>query len=283
MDQTAAFEAERPRLRGLAARILGDPIEAEDIVQQAWLRLDRTDASIEELPAWLTTVTSRLCLDRLRKRTPVPAAAVDEVGPGDSVDLSPDPVEDVLLAEAVGAALHLVLDRLNPRERVAFVLHDSFGVDFDTIASVLDTSPEAARKLASRARAKVRLPPDENSAASSAVVDAFLAAAREGDFTRLLELLAPDAVIVGDPAAVLVGTPAEIRGQREVATFFNGAAAAALPVTIADRPGAAWFHRGEPRVAFDFTVTDGVVARIDFRADPAVLALIGRRTDTTRP
>ena len=282
VEQTAAFEAERPRLRGLAAHILSDPIEAEDIVQQAWLRLDRTQAPIEDLPAWLTTVTSRLCLDRLRRRTPVPIDKVDPVDWFESGDLSPDPVEDVLLAEAVGAALHLVLDRLTPRERVAFVLHDSFGVDFDTIAGVLDTSSAAARKLASRARTKVRLPTDENSAASAAVVDAFLAAAREGDFTRLLELLAPDAVITGDQAAVKAGTPAEITGQREVATFFNGAAAAALAAFIGERPGAAWFHRGEPRVAFAFTVTEGVVARIDFRADPDVLGLVERRTDTTR-
>ena len=282
MEQTAAFEAERPRLRGLAARILDDSIEAEDIVQQAWLRLDRAETPIDDIAAWLTTVTSRLCLDRLRKRNPIPTDAVEEVDPVDAGDLSPDPVEEVLLAEAVGAALHLVLDRLTPRERVAFVLHDSFGVDFNTIAGVLDTSSAAARKLASRARTKVRLPTDENSAASAAVVDAFLAAAREGDFTRLLELLAPDAVITGDQAAVSAGTPAEITGQREVATFFNGAAAAALPVFIGERSGAAWFHRGEPRVAFDFTVTDGVVARIDFRADPGVLMLVERRTDSTR-
>ena len=152
MDQTEMFEAERPRLVGVASRVLGDHAEAEDVVQQAWLRLHRTDAEIDNLPAWLTTVTTRLCLDRLRSRTPVP---VEDVEPGETVD---DPADDVALADTVGLALQVVLDRLSPRERVAFVLHDSFGFEFPTIAAVLDTTPAAARKLASRARAKVAQP-----------------------------------------------------------------------------------------------------------------------------
>ncbi|MDQ3432258.1 MAG: sigma-70 family RNA polymerase sigma factor, partial [Actinomycetota bacterium] len=123
MDQTDMFEAERPRLVGIASRVLGDHAEAEDVVQQAWLRLHLTDAEIESLPAWLTTVTTRLCLDRLRSRTPVP---VDDVEPGETAD---DPADDVALADTVGLALHVVLDRLSPRERVAFVLHDSFGFE----------------------------------------------------------------------------------------------------------------------------------------------------------
>lgn len=276
VDQTAIFEAQRPRLVMLAARLLADPVEAEDVVQQAWLRLHRTDADIENLPAWLTTVTSRLCLDRLRARVPVPEADIDV--PGSAAD----PAQDVLLADVVGVALQVVLDRLTPKERVAFVLHDSFGFEFDTIARVLDTTSAAARKLASRARGKVRQPAAADRLAQWEVVDAFLVAAREGDFTRLLELLAPDAVIAGDEAAILIGTPTEIAGQHDVATFFNGAAAAALPVFIGDRPGAAWFDRGQARVAFDFTVVDGVVCRIDFRADREVLAQITRRAGDSR-
>ncbi len=197
-------------------------------------------------------------------------------------ETSPDPADDVVLADAVGVALQVVLDRLTPRERVAFVLHDSFGFEFDTIAKVLDATPAAARKLASRARSKIGQPSPDDQLAEWEVVDAFLVAAREGDFTRLLELLAPDAVIAGDEAAIRAGTPAEIAGQREVATFFNGAAASALAVFISDRPGAAWFLRGEARVAFDFTVADGRVRRIDFRADPEVLAQIARRNGSKR-
>lgn len=271
MRHTELFEAERPRLLGLASRVLADPSEAEDVVQQAWLRLHGTDADIDNLPGWLTTVTVRLCLDRLRMRTPVLVAEVD------TRVQAPDPADMVALADMVGVALQVVLDRLTPAERVAFVLHDSFGFAFPTIAAVLDTTPVAARKLASRARAKVKPPASAGRLADWEVVDAFLAAAREGDFGRLLQLLAPEAVVTGDEAAILVGTPARVDGRQQVATFFNGAAAAALPVFVGDRPGAAWFHRGEARVAFDFTVADGVVQRIDFRADPQLLAQVDRR------
>ena len=276
MDQTTIFEAERPRLLAVASRILADPVEAQDVVQQAWLRLHGSDSEIENLPAWLTTVTTRLCLDRLRTRTPVPAAEIEVPG------TAPDPAEDVMLADAVRVALHVVLDRLTPKERVAFVLHDIFGFDFDTIAKVLVTSSSAARKLASRARSKVRQPKPDDQLAEWEIVDAFLAAARAGDFTRLLELLAPDAVVVGDEAAILAGTPSEVARQHEVATFFNGGAAATLPILVGDRPGAAWFHRGQARVVFDFTVVGGVVHRIDFRAAPEVLAQITRRAGGSR-
>lgn len=276
MDRTDLFEAERPRLVRIATRVLGDHAEAEDVVQQAWLRLHGTDAEIDSVPAWLTTVTTRLCLDRLRARTPVP---VDDIGPGEILG---DPADDVALADTVGVALHVVLDRLTPRERVAFVLHDSFGFEFPTIAAVLDTTPAAARKLASRARAKVSLPRSEDRLADWEVVDAFMAAARNGDFDRLLHLLAPDAAVSADDAAVLVGTPQRIEGRDEVATFFNGSARAALPVFVGDRPGAAWFHLGEAKVIFDFTVDDGLVHAITFRAAPDLLARVVRR-DGGRP
>lgn len=267
MGQTVVFEAERPRLLRLAGRMLSDGAEAEDIVQQAWLRLDGTEQEIVNLPAWLTTVTTRLCLDRLRAKVPVPVEDdVEVAGSGR------DPAEEIALADSVGVALQVVLDRLTPAERVAFVLHDSFGFEFATIAAILDLSPAAARKLASRARAKVVQPASEDTLADWEVVDAFLAAARGGDFTRLLDLLAPDVLVTGDAAAVELGTPARIAGRQQVAQFFNGAAKTALPVFVDDRPGAAWMHRGQTRVAFDFTVVDGLVTRLVFRAEAAVLA-----------
>lgn len=275
MDRTEAFESERPRLLGIAARVLDDHVEAEDIVQQAWLRLDRTDTEIESLPAWLTTVTTRLCLDRLRARTPVPFA---EIRPPDT---APDPADDVALAD-VGIALQAVLDRLSPRERVAFVLFDSFGFEFSTIAAVLDTTPAAARKLASRARAKVGQPAPEDQLSDWEIVDAFMAAARKGDFSRLMGLLAPHAAVTADAAAILTGTPKRIEGSQKVATFFNGAARAALPVFVGDRPAAAWFHQGKAKVVFDFTIAHGLVDRITFRADATVLAQVTRRQEGTR-
>ena len=272
MTQTAAFEAERPRLVRLAGRLLGDAAEAEDIVQLAWLRLQGTDQSIDNLPGWLTTVTTRLCLDRLRAKVPVPSEDEVELAVPDG-----DPADEVALADTVGMALQVVLDRLTPAERVAFVLHDSFGFDFPAIAAMLGTSQAAARKLASRARAKVVQPAPEDALADWEVVDAFLAAAREGEFERLLELLAPDALVTGDALAVAAGTPERIAGRQAVAHFFDGAARTAVPVFVEDRPGAGWLHRGSVRVAFDFTVADGRVARIAFRADPAVLAGVRAR------
>jgi len=273
VDQMDAFEAERPRLLRIATHVLRDAFEAQDVVQQAWLRLHGTTTTIENLPGWLTTVTTRLCLDRLRATTPVLEEGVVPV------EAAPDPADQVALADTVGVALQAVLDRLTPSERVAFVLHDSFSIDFPTIAEILSSTPVAARKLASRARSKVALSDNEGSSADWQVVDAFLAAAREGNLERLLQLLAPDVVIAGDEAAVLAGTPARLEGRQHVATMFNGAAKAALPVFVGDRPGAAWFHRGQARVAFDFTVEDGVVAGIDFRADPTVLAGLTRRRE----
>ncbi|WP_186813905.1 sigma-70 family RNA polymerase sigma factor [Aeromicrobium flavum] len=278
MDQTEIFEAERPRLVAIASRVLGDPAEAQDVVQQAWLRMHGTDAEIENLPGWLTTVTTRLCLDRLRSRTPFP---VDDLDPGETAD---DPADDVALADTVGIALSVVLDRLSPRERVAFVLHDSFGFEFPTIAAVLDTTPVAARKLASRARAKVSQSQPRDALADWEVVDAFMAAARGGEFDRLLRLLAPDAAVSADDAAILAGTPSRIEGQGEVAAFFNGSAHAALPVFVGDRPASAWFHRGAARVVLDFAVEDGLVRGITFRAAPEVLAHVVRRDgDEQRP
>lgn len=271
MDRTASYQAERPRLLRIAGRLLGDATEAEDVVQQAWLRLHGASTDVENLPGWLTTVTTRLCLDRLRAKVPVPVEEVEVRG------TAPDPAEEFALADTVGVALQVVLDRLSPGERVAFVLHDSFGVDFPTIAELLGSTPVAARKLASRARNKVARPGAQEHQPDWAVVDAFMAAARGGDFSRLLELLAPDVIVDADADAVALGTPERIDGRLEVATFFNGAAHAALPVFLEERPAAAWFHRGQAKVAFAFTISDGVVRRIHFQAAPQVLARVGSR------
>lgn len=270
------FEEERPRLLGLARQVLGDRAEAEDVVQHAWLRLNGTDTDIESLPAWLTTVTTRLCLDRLRARRVILSNDLESAGS------APDPADEVALADSVGVALQVVLDRLSPRERVAFVLHDSFGFEFSTIAAVLETTPAAARKLASRARAQVAQPPPEDSLTDWEVVDAFMAAARAGQFDRLIQLLAPDAEVLADDAAKLLGTPERIDGQREVAQFFNGAAKSALAVYVDQRPGLAWFDRGRARVVFDFEISGGVIDRITFRAEPTVLAHVARRDGAHR-
>jgi RNA polymerase sigma-70 factor (ECF subfamily) len=270
MRATEIFEAERPRLLLLATGILHDHGEAQDVVQQAWLRLDAADADILSVPAWLTTVTTRLCLDRLRARLPEPHDSIE-------AGTAPDPADEVALADAVGVALQVVLERLAPKERVAFVLHDTFAFDFATIAALLDTTPMAARKLASRARSKIDRPMPEAGLTDWKVVDAFMAAARQGNFESLLRLLAPEVQVRADDAAVLAGTPARIDGRQDVAGFFNGRAAAALAVSFQGRPGAAWFHRGHAEVLFDFAVVDGQVARITFRADPTALAQVVRR------
>lgn len=275
MEHTETFEAQRPRLLRLAVGVLNDRAEAEDAVQEAWLRLQRTDAAIENL---------RLADDRDHSTLSGPAASADSHprrrDRGERCRRRPGRRRRA--GRDGGVVLQVVLDRLTPTERVAFVLHDSFGFEFSTIASVLATTPVAARKLASRARAKVRQPPAEDPLADWEVIDAFMAAAREGDFDRLLRLLAPDAAITADDAAILTGTPVRIEGRLEVAAFFRGGARAAVSVFTGDPPGAAWFHRGQAKVLFDFTVSDGLVHRITFRADPTVLALATRRDGEER-
>ncbi|PTL71458.1 RNA polymerase subunit sigma-70 [Rathayibacter caricis DSM 15933] len=276
MEWTAVFEAERGRLTGLATRLLGDRHEAEDTVQLAWLRLHGTDAVLENPAAWLTTVTTRLCLDRLRARIPEPVEAV-----ADAPASGADPAESAERRDEVGRALHVVVDRLSPNERVALVLHESFGYSFDAIGGILDRSPAAARKLASRAREKVASAEQDGPASNRSVVDAFMAAARGGDLAGLLALLAPGATVRADAAAIAAGTPERIDGREAVAAFFDGSAHAALPVLTAGRPGFAWFHLGEARVLFDFAVRDGRVESIVFRAAPEALAGVVRRPRDT--
>jgi RNA polymerase sigma factor (sigma-70 family) len=263
------FDAERPRLTAIAARILGSQADADDVVQEAWLRFSRTD-NIDDLPAWLTTVVTRLCLDQLRKRRTRSEGKV----PAEPAGV--DPEADVLLAEKMGAAMQVVIDALAPAERAAFVLHDVFGYPFDEISVVLGRSGTAVRQLASRARRKVQGTPEPDEAAraeSSRVVDAFLVAAHGGDMTTLLNLLAPDVVMRADLGGQQMGTEPVYDGAEAVAARFNGTRGA-LPVTIDGDLGAAWIVAREVKVVFAFQVDNGLVREIELIADPDVLATL---------
>lgn len=271
MDQlTADFEAERPRLRAIAARMLGSTAEADDVVQEAWLRLARTP-DVENVPAWLTTVVSRLCLDELRSRKR--SEPYDGPAPGSPAEPDAGPEDVALLADQVGAALLVVLETLSPAERVAFVLHDLFAVPFDEVAAVLGRTPAAVRQLASRGRRAVAGGSDELQAerrSHHAVVEAFLHAARGGDLGRLLSLLAPDAVMQADAAGIAMGTEPVYAGAAAVAARFDGVRGA-QPVTVDGWAAAAWVHHREVKVAFLFTVVDGLITGVDLVADPDAL------------
>jgi RNA polymerase sigma-70 factor (ECF subfamily) len=268
------FEAHRPRLRAVAQRLLGSGAEADDAVQEAWLRLDRTDpASLDNLGGWLTTVVARVCLNQLRSRRTRPEEPLDDRVPERPAEgLGPE--DQALVADAVGPALLVVLDTLSPAERVAFVLHDLFAVPFEEVAALVGRSPAAARQLASRARRRVQgtdPDPAADRARQRAVVEAFLAASREGDFEGLLALLDPEVVLRADPAAVAAGAPAELRGAAEVAGSFAGRARTARPALVEGTVGAVWASGGRPRVAFAFTVAGGRIVAVRLLADPEVL------------
>jgi RNA polymerase sigma factor (sigma-70 family) len=268
MDATD-FDAERPRLMAIAGRILGSEADADDVLQEAWLRLSRTD-DIDDLAAWLTTVVTRLCLDHLRKRRTRSEAEV----PAQPAPV--DPEADALLAEKMGGAMQVVVDALAPAERAAFVLHDVFGYPFDEVSVVLGRSGTAVRQLASRARRKVQGTPEPVAAQavraeSRRVVDAFLTAARGGDLVTLLSLLAPDVVMRPDLVGRQMGTESVYQGAEAVAARFNGARGAA-PVTIDGELGAAWISAGVVKVAFAFHVEAGLVREVELIADPEVLA-----------
>jgi RNA polymerase sigma factor (sigma-70 family) len=268
------FEAHRPHLRAVAYRMLGSASEADDAVQEAWLRLDRADTSeVENLGGWLTTVVARLCLDMLRARTsrreePVGAHLPDPIAsPQDGID----PEQEALLAEGIGLALLVVLDTLTPAERVAFVLHDMFAMPFDQVAAVVGRSPAAAKMLASRARRRVQgtaAVPDPDLARQRAVVEAFLAASRGGDFDALLAVLDPAVVVRADRAAVLAGADREVRGAPAVADTFSGRARLARPALVDGAAGAVWAPGGRPRVVFAFTIAGGRIVEIGLLADP---------------
>ena len=270
---TERFEANRAHLRAVAYRMLGSRAEADDAVQEAWLRLSRSDMSaVENLGGWLTTVVARVCLDMLRSRRsrreePLTAHLPDPIGR--RVD-GVDPEHEALLADSVGPALLLVLETLAPAERLAFVLHDMFGVPFDEIAPIVGRSPTAARQLASRARRRVQgadTVPDADRSRQRQVVDAFLAASREGDFDALLALLDPDVVLRGDSAAVAMGAAKEVRGAKGVAENFKGRARVAQPALVDGAVGAVWAPGGRPRVVFAFTIVSGKIVAIDLLAD----------------
>jgi RNA polymerase sigma factor (sigma-70 family) len=264
------FEEHRPRLRAVAYRMLGSLSEADDAVQEAWLRLNRSDADeIENLGAWLTTVTARVALNMLRARREEPLGVrVPEpiIDPADGTD----PEHEALLADAVGLALLVVLENLSPAERLAFVLHDMFAVPFDEIARILDRSPDAARQLASRGRRRVRgtpTAPDADLETQRRVVNAFFAASREGDFEALVALLDPDVVLRAD----LPDGSREVHGAEAVARSALGYSRIGLevrPALINGVPGGVAFLNGRLFSVGAMTVRGGRIAALDFLANP---------------
>jgi RNA polymerase sigma-70 factor (ECF subfamily) len=284
-DLAMTFETNRPRLQAVAYRMLGSLTEAEDAVQETWLRLSRSDAeSIDNLGGWLTTVLSRVCLGMLRSRR---TRREEQLEPEEPEPTDATPEEEAILAEAMGPALLLLLDTLSPGERLAFVLHDLFAVPFEDIAPIVGRSPAAARQLASRARRRVQGSDEALSGdrrRQRDVVEAFLAASRRGDFEALVTLLDPDAVLRADRAAVEMaaanrnqGAPLlspEQRGARAVANALAGRATAAKLALIEGIPGAVWAPGGRPRAVFAFHVVGDTIAEIEIATDSAAVAAL---------
>jgi RNA polymerase sigma-70 factor (ECF subfamily) len=276
MDATAtaaALDAERPRLKAIANRILGSAADADDVLQEAWLRLARA-SGVEDLPAWLTTVVTRLCLDHLRKRRA--RSGAEEGAPAGVANVGPE--ADALLAEQLGGAMQVMLGSLAPAERASFVLHDVFGYPFDQVSDILGRSGTAVRQLASRARRKLQGAPEPADAQaaraeSRRIVDAFLDAARGGQIGTLLTLLAPDAVMRADLVGQQMGTEPVYEGANAVAARFNGARGA-VAVVIDGDPGLAWVLAGKVKVAFAFHVQAGLVSEVELIADPEVLGTL---------
>jgi RNA polymerase sigma factor (sigma-70 family) len=274
------FEAHRTHLRGVAYRMLGSLSEADDAVQEAWLHLSRARTSgVENLGGWLTTIVARVCLDMLRARRsrreePLGARLPDPIV---SREDRVDPEQQALLSDSVGLALLVVLETLAPAERLAFVLHDMFAVPFEEIAAIVGRSPAAARQLASRARRRVQgaaTVPDADLTRQRAVVDAFLAAARDGDFDALLAVLDPDVVVRADVGAVGAGAAREVRGAAAVARqalSFSRFAPFAQPALVNGAAGFVAAPGGRPFAVLGFTVRRGKIVEIDVLADPARL------------
>lgn len=265
------FEAHRTHLRAVAYRLLGSHSEADDAVQEAWLRLSRTDTTeVQNMGGWLTTVVARVALNMLRSRSTWREEPLE-----DQADDS-DPEQEAVLADSVSLALLVVLDRLSPAERLAFVLHDLFAVPFDEIAVILDRAPAAARQLASRARRRVQgADPTPDLNRQREVVDAFLAASRSGDFEALLNLLDPDVVVRSDASAIKLGATTMLRGAHNVANTVVSRAKGLRPALIAGVPGAvAVVLHGKPHLAFDFTVVNGKIVQIELVGDPDRLATV---------
>lgn len=276
--QAQQFEQQRGYLRSVALRMLGSAADADDALQEAWLRLDRTDTDgVENMRGWLTTVVSRICLDILRARSARREQLTDGWLPEPVLPFSSeedDPEREALIADSVALALLVVLETLTPAERLAFVLHDSFGVPFDEIAPILDRSPEAVRQLASRGRRRVSgaAPrPDADLDGQREVVDAFLAAAREGDFERLVAVLDPDVVLRADAGAVLAGLSREVRGAQEVARgaiSFRRLDLELKRALVNGAPGAVSMRDGKPFSVAGFSVRGGRIVAMDILVDP---------------
>jgi RNA polymerase sigma factor (sigma-70 family) len=273
----ARFEEHRPHLRSVAYRMLGSLAEADDAVQDAWLRVSRAGADdVENMGGWLTTIVARVCLNVLRSRTsrgeqPLPLHLPDPVVAPEG---SPQPENDAVLSDSVGLALLVVLDTLAPAERLAFVLHDMFGLPFEEIAPLVDRTPAAARQLASRARRRVRgaaVPsPDTDRARQRAVVDAFFAAAHGGDFEALVAVLHPEVVLRSDGGTQRVAS-AELQGAEAVASRamrFAMPDAVLHPVVVNGTAGVVVTLRGQPFSVMGFTVVEGRIVEIDAIADP---------------
>src|SRR3954468_10572695 len=267
---TEKFQANRARLRAVAYRMLGSRSEADDAVQETWLRLSRSDTSaVENLGGWLTTVIARVCLDMLRSRK---SRREEPMGPHVPEPAAHDEHErDAEMADSVGAALLVVLETLAPAERLAFVLHDMFAVPFEEIAPIVGKSSDAARQPASRARRRVQgadTAVDADISRQREVVDAFLAAARGGNFDALLAILDPDVVVRTDPAALRPGMQAEVRGAAAVAKRAAvGGARAARPVLVNGSVGVVVAPRGRLMMVLQFTIVDGKIKAIDAIAD----------------
>ncbi|MFF2083544.1 sigma-70 family RNA polymerase sigma factor [Nocardia sp. NPDC058176] len=268
------IEANRTHLRAVAYRMLGSVADAEDAVQEAWIRLSRTDVSdVDNLAGWLTTVVSRVSLNELQRRK----SRREQLSGTDVVDdraeraTTISPEQETMMADSVGSALLVVLDTLSPAERLAFVLHDMFAVPFDEIAAIVGRSPTATRQLASRARRRVQgidQPAAIDIAQRSQIVDAFLRAARTGRFDTLLELLDPDVVVRADNTVVAAGAAAEVIGADAVARTFTGRAQGARPALIDREPGAIWTVGGRPRIVFTFAILDSKIVGIEMIGDP---------------
>ncbi|KUN17718.1 RNA polymerase subunit sigma-70 [Streptomyces antibioticus] len=302
------FEADRPRLRAVAYRVLGSMAEADDAVQEAWLRVIRSDASeVENMSGWLTTIVARVSLNMLQSRKSrredlVDAPDTDHAQHREAE--SADPEQEAMLAESVGAAMFLILDTLTPAERLAFVLHDMFAVPFEEIAPIVDRTPAAARQLASRARRRfqrqgvrpedvevvAQTPPAPDTEAAQVgkadFVHAFLTASREGDFEALLAILAPDIVVRADQAAVQMGMATgiglatgaglteEMRGSDAVTRAFSKLSWAPVPALIDGSAGLAYVRDGVAHAVFRFDIAAGLITNIDIRADLTGLDIV---------
>ncbi len=271
---TDRFESSRTHLRAVAYRMLGSYTEADDAVQETWLRADRADAGdIENVSGWLTTIVARICLDKLRTRRSRPEAPIGAHPPERTVVVGGeiDPADSAVVADSVGSGLLVVLDVLSPAERVAFVLHDIFAVPFDEIGQIVGRSPDAARQLASRARRRVQDrtgDPKLDLTRQREVVDAFLAASRGGDFDALLALLDPDVTVRADDTAVRMGAPSVTRGAATVAAWATRGARAAQPALVDGAAGLVWAPAGRRRGVVRCTTRNGKIIAFELVADP---------------